>query len=177
MTLQQFKKKVVRTNWYDKYFYYLLFLAATIGGLFFLYDVIVYSEKYDQHQTRYLGYLAFLFLTTLGVSGLYFVPNRYKIITIISTLSTEKKKDIINGVVKEFGNPYCDNENDFYSFTYDKNLWSSNYKIYLSFDVSNFYASVQSVTRSYIGAGIIDFGGTERVRRKVLSSLTKLAIG
>jgi hypothetical protein len=177
MTLEQFQKKVIRTNWYDKYFYYLLFLAATVGGLFFLYDVIVHQVKYDKLGTKYLGYLSFLFLTTLGVSGLYFVPNRYKIITIASTLPTDKKQKIIAEVLKEFGNPYCDTGNDFYGFTFDKNWWTSDYKIYLTFDPSNFYASVQGVTRAYRGGGIIDLGGAERVRKKVISILTRPLVG
>ena len=66
MTLDQFQNKVVRTNWYDKYFYSLLFTAATLGGLFFLYDVIIHQEKYDKLGTRYLGYLSFLFITEIG---------------------------------------------------------------------------------------------------------------
>jgi len=171
MTLEQFQQKVLKANWYDKYFYYLLFLAATLGGLFFLYDVIVHHPKYDKLGTRYLGYLAFLFLTTLGISGLYFVPNRYKIITIASTLPLDRKRDIIDKVLKEFGDPFCDTDNDFYDFTYDKNWWTSDYKIYLSFDLQNFYASVQGVTRGYRG-GIIDFGGTKKVRRKLIAYLT-----
>ena len=174
MTLDQFQNKVVRTNWYDKYFYSLLFTAATLGGLFFLYDVIIHQEKYDKLGTRYLGYLSFLFLTTLGFNGLFFIPNRYKIITITSTLPTDKKRKIISEVLKEFEDPFCDNDNDFYDFTYNRNWWTSDYKIYLSFDQSNFFASVQGVTRAYRGGGIIDFGGTEGVRKKVISTFTKL---
>ncbi len=174
MTLDLFQQKVLKANWYDKYFYYLLFLAATLGGLFFLYDVISHQAKYDKLGTRYLGYLAFLFLTTLGISGLYFVPNRYKVITIASALSIDKKRNLINKIVKEFGNPFCETDNDFYGFIYDKNWWTSDYKIYLSFDLNNFYASVQGVTRAYRGGGIIDFGGTKKVRKKLIGYLTSL---
>ena len=173
MTFDQFQNKVVKTNWYDKHFYSLLFIAATLGGFFFLYDVIIHQEKYDKLGTRYIGYLSFLFLTTLGISGLFFIPNRYKIITITSTLSADKKQKVIDEVLKEFGDPFCEIDKDFYNFTYNKNWWTSDYKIYLSFDNTNFYSSVQGVTRAYRGGGIIDFGGTERVRKKVISSFTK----
>ncbi len=174
MTLEQFQKKVARANWLDKYLYYLLFLAATAGGFFILYDVIIHQAKYDKHGTRYLGYLSFLFLTTLGISGIYFLPNRYKIITIASSLPADKKEKIIAEVLKEFGNPYCHTDNDFYNFIYKKNWWTSGYNVYLSFDSFNFYLSVQAVTRGYRGGGIIDFGGTERVRKKTISCLTSL---
>ena len=65
-----------------------------------------------------------------------------------------------------------DTDNDFYDFTYDKNWWTYEYKIYLSFDLNNFYASVQSVTGGFRGGGIIDFGGTKKVRQKLIASLT-----
>ena len=172
MTLQLFQKKVLKANWYDKYFYSLLFLGATLGGLCFLYDVIAHQAKYDKFGTRYFGYLFFLLFTTFGISGLYFVPNRYNVITINSTLSIDKKRGMIDKVLKEFGDPFCDIDNDFYDFTYDKNWWTYEYKIYLSFDLNNFYASVQSVTRGFRGGGIIDFGGTKKVRQKLIASLT-----
>ena len=124
MTLEQFQKKVLKANWYDKYYYYLLFLAAIAGGLYFLYDVITHQEKYDKHGTQYLAYLSFLFLTTLGASGLFFVPNRYKVNTIHSTLPINKKQQIIDSVLKEFGNPYCDKDNNYYNFTYKKKWWT-----------------------------------------------------
>lgn len=177
MTLEQFQKKIVKSNWYEKYFYYLLFFAATLGGLFFLYDVIVHQEKYDKLGIRYLGYLSFLFLTTLGVSGFFFIPNRYKVITIASILPADKKQKIINTVLKEFGDPFCDTDNDFYYFTYNKNWWTSNYHICLSFDEGNFYASVQGATGGYRGGGIIDFGGTEKIRKKIISSFTNSMVG
>ena len=47
-----------------------------------------------------------------------------------------------------------------------------NTKIYLSFDLNNFYASVQSVTGGFRGGGIIDFGGTKKVRQKLIAYLT-----
>ena len=171
MTLEQFQKKVIKANWYDKYFYYLLFLAATFGGLFFLYDVIVHQEKYDKLGTKYLGYLSFLFLTTLGLSGLFFVPNRYKIKTIHSTLPFDKKQQIIDDVLKEFGNPYCERNNDYYNFTLKKSWWTSRYEIYLGFDQQEFFISVQGATNAYYGSGIIDFGGTEKIRKRVISTL------
>ena len=173
MTFENFQKKVVRANWYDKYFYSLLFLAATLGGLFFLYDVIVHHEKYDKSGTCYLGYLSFLILTAIGISGFFFIPNRYKIITISSALSSNQKQKIIGDVLKEFGEPLHDANNDFYDVTYSKNWWSSGYKIYLTYDDTNFYTSVQGVSTA--PGGFIDFGGTEKVRRQLTSSLTKFA--
>ena len=99
MTLEQFQQKVLKANWYDKYYYYLLFLAAVLGGFFSLYDVTAHGVNYEKLGSRYLGYLAFLFLTSLGISGFYFVPNRCKAITIPSTLSIDKKRDTIGKAV------------------------------------------------------------------------------
>jgi hypothetical protein len=174
MTVEQFQKKIIKANWYDKYLYSLLFLAVFIGGLYFLYDVIAHQAKYDKLGTRYWGYFGFLFLTLLGLSGLFFVPNRYKVLTIVSTLPSENKRKVLDSLKNEFGNAFFDEEDDLYSFTYSKNWWTSKYKIYLSFDQHNFYASVQSITRGYLGSGIIDLGGTEKIRQRLIACLTNL---
>ena len=174
MTLQQFQKQVLKANWYDKYFYYLLSITAIIVGLFFLYDVITHQTKYDKLGTRYLGYLVFLFFTIFGLGGFYFTQKRYKVITFNSELSINTKEKLIIEIIKEFGDPYYEIDNEFYRFRYHQAWWKSDYKIYLSFDDTNFYGSVQSTVIGYPGGGIIDFGGTEKVRQKLISSLTNL---
>ena len=89
----------------------------------------------------------------------------------------DKKQQIIDAVLKEFGDPYCEKDNDYYNFSYKRNWQTSSYQIYLSFDQEDFFASVQGATNASYGSGIIDFGGTERVRKKLISSLSKLVAG
>jgi hypothetical protein len=120
MTLELFEKKVLQKNWYDKYFYY--YLAATCGGIYFLYDVIIHQAKYDNYGTRYLGYLASALLIFLGIRGFFLVPNRYKTVSINSQLPIEKKKEIINDLLRKFDDPVYIEENGLYSFSYKKKL-------------------------------------------------------
>lgn len=175
MNLEQFQKKTLKRTWYEKYFYGALFFAVFGAGLFFLYDVIVHQAKYDKLGTRYLGYLVVVFFTALGVSGFFFIFNRYKILTIPSILSTSEKTKAIDLVLKEFGSMTYYSEKDFFSFGYKKNWWNSAYKIFICFDEFNFYISIQGVTSLYRGTGVIDLGGTERIRKKLFAHLTELS--
>jgi hypothetical protein len=174
MTLAEFQKKVIRDNWYDKYWFFLLYAAMIGVGVFFLYDVIAHQSKYDKYGTQFLAYFLFILFVFMGVRGLYLVPNRYKILTTSSLLSVEAKKQIIVRLIKELGDPFYNTVNTFYSFSYQNKWWSSSYKIFLSLDSENFYVSVQSKTGGYYSAGIIDFGSTEKVRQKIINCLTDL---
>jgi hypothetical protein len=172
MNLEQFRKTVLKTTWYVKYFSYALFSALIIGGFFILYDVIVHYTKYDKSGTRYLGYLFFILSVSIGIWGLIVTTGRNKIILIASQITPNKKATIINSVIKKFGNPVWDNEKSICCCYYRKKWWQPDYKISLSFDLSTFFVSVEIVTRNF-GAGI-DLGEMPRIRQKVISDLTDL---
>lgn len=174
MTVEEFRKKVIKANWYDKYFYYLLHIALIIGGLFFLYDISNNHAKYDKYGTSFLGYLAFGFLTFLGILGLKLIPNRYKILSVNSILPIDKKKEVISQLIIKLGNPFLNQSDTFFSFSYQRKWWTSSYLVFLNIDISTIYLSVQSKTGGYYRGGIIDFGGTEKLRRKIISLLTEI---
>jgi hypothetical protein len=174
MTLTEFQQKIIRANWYDKYWFFLLYAAITCWGFFLLYDVIAHQEKYDKYGTRYLGYFSFVFLIFLGARGLYLVPNRYKVLSVHASLSIDKKKEVVVELIKKLNNPFYDTVDTFYNFRYKKNWWTSEYKVYLSYDSENFFISVQGVTGGYYGSGIVDFGGTEKFRQRLVTYLTEI---
>lgn len=174
MTYEQFQSKVLKVNWYDKYYYYFLYAAVTGFGFFLFYDVTANHAKYDRFGTRYLGYFCCVFLIVAGIRGLFLVPNRYKILSVNSLFTIDKNKEIIQELLIQLGEPYCSVTDSFYSFTYKKNWWTIGCQVYLSIDLERFYISVQSRTGGYYGGGIIDFGGTEKVRQKIFRCLTDI---
>jgi hypothetical protein len=174
MTLDEFKKKVVKANWYDKYLYYFLHSLLIIGGLFVLIDVINDRIKYDKYGTRYLGYFFSVFLIFLGTLGVVLTPNRYKILKIDSPLSIDNKKQVVAQLMSTFNLPYQDRPDSFYKFTCQKGWLNYGYDVYISMDITSIYISVQSKTGGYFGGGIIDFGGTERFRRKIIDLVTNI---
>ena len=172
MNLEQFQKKVFKNQKYEKYFYYFFYSVITIIGFFILYDVIVHYTKYEKWGTSYLGYIFSILIACYGISGLILTPNKYKIILVPSALTINKKKGVIFSALEQFGNPVWDNEKTICCCYYRKKWWTPDYKIYLSFDITTFYVTVQSISRDY-GAGI-DLGEQARIRKNVITHLNEL---
>ena len=174
MTEDEFQQKIMKSNLYDKYWYYLLYTAGVCLGIFLLYHISAYPIKYNRYGIRLLAYLSSAFFIVLGILGLYLVPNRYKILSVNSSLTNEKKNNSMKDLINNLEIPYYDIENNYYKFKYKKNWWASEYNVFLGIDVDCFYLSVQSNTGGYIGGGIIDFGGTEKVRQKIITELIRI---
>ena len=106
-----------------------------------------------------------------GCYGFYLIPNRYKILMINSTGSIQKKHELILKLLKEFDISNYENNSSYYSFEYGKSIWSWGYTVHLNIDSEEFYISVQG--RTFIN-GFVDFGSTERVRKKVVNKIIQL---
>jgi hypothetical protein len=66
------------------------------------------------------------------------------------------------GAVTVINENYC-------SFTYRKSFWSSAYDVHLFFDDKRVCFSVQG--QDYSDGGFIDFGGTEKFRRRLADDI------
>lgn len=169
MTYKHFQNKVLRSTWYDKYWYYFIYSIAICLGLYILYSSFQFepSLKNNGHVAMYIF---IVFILTSGISGIYLIPNRYKVLTIESKLNANRKEEIIKLLIVELvGKEFVVNE-CFYDFAYRKKWFTSEYNIYLSFDTDVFYLSVLTQTHG----GIIDFGGTEQMRQSIKKHLMKL---
>ena len=172
MTREEFRKKIIKSNLLDICFYNLLFAAMVLGGIFFLYEVTAHQPKWNIHATRATGYLSFAFLFYFGLRGLWLMPNRYKILTIISTVAGDRKNEAILEVGHQLGDPYCAKDQDLFKFTYQRRWWTARYRVYASYDEANLFVSVQGVTGGAYGPGIMDLGQTEKLRKRILTILT-----
>lgn len=165
MTEQEFKKAITKASWVDKYYYYFISFAAITGGLFFLYKGFADLAKYQTTSSRILMFSAGLFLIALGSISSSLVLSRYKILAFDSRASTETKKRIISETMKEFGAFFIDNSKCFWRLNYQRRWWTSDYNIYFTFGSDSIFASVVSGTHGR--GGFIDFGQTERFRKKL----------
>ncbi|HMK20528.1 MAG TPA: hypothetical protein VK492_20145 [Chitinophagaceae bacterium] len=174
MTPQEFQRSVTKIDLYGKYLWYLFSIALIGIGVFLFYDLTTNPNKYRLKHTYVLAFFAFAFLFLLGCYALYLLPNRYKVLTVNNNLSIDKKKLIVDRLLDNL-KVQCHNSQDiFYTFTYQRKPWTKDYDVYLGIDKEKFYVSVL-VRTSYYRGGFIDFGGAERLRRKIVSSIKLLA--
>ncbi len=168
MTFEDFKIKTRKRTRFDKYWYYILSVAVIILSLICFYFAITHPEKFK--GSLIFSCACFTFLLALGISGFYFLPNRYKIIEIISNLSLEKKKILVKQLLEEIcyvkvlDSPYI------YAILKTK-WWQSTYTIHFFYDQNKFAFSLQG--HDFDG-GFIDFGSTERRRRSISKKIKNL---
>ena len=143
--------------------------SLIILSIFFFERILTNPEKFKGSKFLYYSLSSIMFL--FGCYGFYLIPNRYKILMINSTGSIQKKHELILKLLKEFDISNYENNSSYYSFEYGKSIWSWGYTVHLNIDSEEFYISVQG--RTFIN-GFVDFGSTERVRKKVVNKIIQL---
>ncbi|MBN8665027.1 MAG: hypothetical protein J0L83_10645 [Chitinophagales bacterium] len=163
MTYQKFEERIKKKNWFDRYWYFGLCILTIALSLTLLFFLITKPDKFKGNHTFHYSCFTFLFL--MGTYGLYKLPNRFKIITIDSLKSLDDKKEALKNTIVNFGStPYGFNDN-YYLFRYQKSFWLSSFDIHLYYDEKQVCFSVQG--HGSTDGGFIDFGGTERLRRRI----------
>ena len=165
MTYLEFEQRVQKKTGFDRYWYYGLCIMTIALGLVLLFLIATSPEKFKGNHIFH--YSVFFFLLLLGTYGLFKLPNRYKTVTIDNFQPLTKKKIAIEKMLSQMGIVVALNDN-YFSFTYSKNFWSSNYHIHLFYDVNRICFSVQG--HDFDG-GFIDFGGTEKLRKKITDEI------
>ena len=167
MTFQQFENIIRKKNLFDRYWYKGLCILTIMLGLVLLFLIVLHPERFKGNPI--IHFSGILFLIVLGSYGHYKLSNRYKIISINSMRPLNHKKEALNSVVESFGStPKLFKEN-YISFQYQKNFWSSSFSIYLFFDDRQVCFSVQGHDRS--DGGFIDLGGTEKLRNELRNEI------
>jgi hypothetical protein len=165
MTIEEFKKAIHKSNWFDNFYFYLAAIAFIGLGVFFIYDTSINQLKYKSRDTYIFVYGIALFMILFGSYAMYATFKRYKVLAFESDLSTIEKKRVIAEIIKEFNYPFYENTRQYWQFIYFGKWWASDYNIYLTFDETKIYACV--LARTSGGSGFIDFGGTEKFRKKL----------
>jgi len=163
MTYQEFEQQVKQKTGFDKYWYYGLCIVVIGFCLFLILHFSIHPEKVKTKAALFFICGLLVLLIALAIYGLYKLPNRYKIVTVDNSQPLTKKKVSLEQLLSQMGVTTTLNDN-YYSFTYRKRRWSSPYDIYLFFDDNNVCFSVQG--QDYFNGGFVDFGETEKFRRK-----------
>jgi hypothetical protein len=166
MNYEEFVRRIKSKTKFDKCLYYGLCIVVIFLSIFLFCFINVRPEKFEGNQIFH--YLGFSFLLFLGIYGLYKLPNRYKIVTISSTQNLIKKKAAIDSLLSNL-NLKIVSDSNYLSFNYSKSFWSPSYFIYLFYDEDKISFSIQGYDSS--SGGFIDFGGTEKLRKKVENEL------
>lgn len=166
MTTTTFKEAILKDNWFDKSYYYLISFMVIGFGIFFFYTAVTNPLERSDYSPVFNYILASL-LVILGCLSLYLLPKRYKVILIESAVSLQVKKDIIREISLQFPLAKQSEANDFQYFRYQRHWWTYAYNVYIFIDNDKFLVSVIGRTNTYPSSGFIDLGGTENLRKKI----------
>lgn len=167
MTFEEFQIKVKKKTALDKYWYYILCIAIIILSVVLLYFLITQPERFKGPKVAF--YLGSFFLLCLGGSGFYYLPNRYKIVTVESELPIAKKQIITAKLLLDIGEVQIIKPSQYLSFNLKRRWWQSRYVAQLFYDEQRFAFCIQGHDHD---GGFLDFGETER-KRKMLSAKIK----
>ncbi|MBL0335187.1 MAG: hypothetical protein IPP73_07670 [Chitinophagaceae bacterium] len=106
---------------------------------------------------------------------MYLIPNRYKVLLVTSKHSAKIKQEVLWCLAENAFLKPLDRVGDIFRFKHSMKWWHNSYTVLICFDADNFYISVQSEALVSTHAnGIMDFGGTEKFRKKIKSELEKI---
>lgn len=166
MTIDEFRQKVKKGTTLDKYWYYILCVAIIILSFVLFFYLITQPEKFKGPKVYY--YLITLFLLCFGLSGFYYLPNRYKVVTVQSNLPLSKKQDVIARVMFEIAEIPVAQPSQYTSFNLKRKWWQSKYVVRLFYDEQGFSFSLQGHDHD---GGFLDLGETERKRKKLIAKI------
>ena len=180
MELEDFKRMISRKALMDKILLYgfsALIMSAVIYGL---YNITNDNKfKYEHLRFTVICYLFSLVLIFFCLKSHSAIKNRYKILSLESSLPIDTKEKIVLKLLSEYPDPEFKITNCCFTIKYwakglPRNLWTPvTYHIFINLDAHNFYISVQGHVPTK--QQIYDFGDTERLRNKILKSLGVLS--
>ena len=161
MTQEQFKKCIQRPDKIQDIINYLICVLVISGGLFFLAITLQIITSRPKHD---LDIYAATFLLSIGLYGLWRIPQDYEIISINSDKTLEQKKQITESYLLTLNVCSRSVSGDFYRIQYRNKFWNS-VDLCVAFNEKRFFISAKGAD-NYGGKGIIDFGLTRRATKR-----------
>ena len=163
MTKDAFLKRIKSKDKRDDLYNYFLIAAILVMGLFFLYKSIM---AYDEFNSVYI-----VPIILIG-SSLYLIWRikfDYVIDVIESRIESVKKREIILGVLKEYKIVSTIEENNYIVIKARNRFWNFFYLIAF-IDNEKIFLNVKGADMGST-KGIIDFGFTYRIRKKIVKKI------
>ena len=170
MSLEEFKNKFGKKRRSVKYFNYGICFAMIGFSVLVLYSVLIkYFQAYDVRDKLFLVSL-FSFLLAFGIYGLAVLRNKYKLTYWRNHFTEEENISLLHSTCSELVNSdiQFDEESTFY--LYQKNWWVTAYVVYFFADQNLIAINVDT-----LGSGLIDFGASRRIQRRILHLMKEKA--
>lgn len=170
MIYAEFKKVTNRKNSFDKYWYYFVAISFGLFFLFGLYYITFINPDKFRH-TYFVAYPGAILLLIMCLSAFRLLPNRYKIIEVDSSLNLLEKRKIASSFISEYCDQSLEPRANYFVCQLKRRWWQSKYTIHFFYDDQLFAFSLQGHD---IDGGWIDFGETERKRKKIRAYIEML---
>ena len=171
MTEKEFKEEIQKGLWYQKYYYYFLTAAVIIVGGCFLYKGIAKAATGEELFDVMLFILPGIIFLFSGTTFISLIRKRYSVKEFICNLPKSEKESIIREVAIEFNAGIIEKSKDLWFFTSKYKWWLNGYRCYLGLSDKGILVSFFARTGS--NGGFVDFGQTNRRRRKLYHLLYK----
>lgn len=167
MTLQEFNKKVNRTNAFEKYWNYFICISFFVGGPFLIYQCKESEGWVDVSESMWISlYSMVTFFMGLSVYGFFWkIPQTYKLTEIKTDVDFEFNVRVLNHVQYNLDLQLLDEDYNYFKFEF-KGKFFNRFPVYVFIAQDKIYINVQSKDFGNDG-GFIDFGASGRVTRKV----------
>ncbi len=171
MTYADFKDKITSKYRWEKYLNYCISLFAIVGALY-LYVYFLKDPPLTGLRHNYLLLFPIVPLF-LGSLSIYLIPRRYQITSVDSRLNIDEKEKIVARLKANLKLKLDSDDNGWYLFYYQKHFWTMDYSVLLTHDSVGFYFIVQAGTQ--YRRGIIDLGGSKKLRNKIEKEILSLS--
>jgi|GEM_PF-1131511 len=178
MTFHEFEKYFSKQNRADRYYNYLLILISVVGSLFLFYKVEftnwyeIKSFEVGNIAPILLIRISYVFLFLIASYGFWRVPQLYKLTLIRCLLSNEDKFKVLKQLEVLLNLKKLKYSNNIFEFKY-YGLFYNPFLVRIFISEENYFLSVQQVASS---GGFIDFGTSDRVKRKIIKIIKKESI-
>ncbi len=171
MTYEDFKKVTKRKNVFDKYWHYIVAISFGLFFLFGLYYITFINPDKFRHTYFVVYPVVTILLIICCLSAFRLLPNRYKIIDIYSSKKLFEKEKIASSIASEYCGFYFETKTNYFVGQLKRRWWQSKYTLHFFYNDHLFAFSLQGHDSD---GGWIDFGETERKRKKIREHIEKL---
>lgn len=178
MTFHEFEKYFSKQDRADRYYNYLLILISVVGSLFLFYKV-EFTNWYEIKSLEVgnvapilLIRISYVFLFLISSYGFWRVPQLYKPTLIRCSLSNEDKFKVLRQLEMLLNLKKLNYSNNIFEFKY-YGLFYNPFLVRIFISEESYFMNVQQVAS---GGGFIDFGNSERVKRKIVKIIKKECI-
>lgn len=158
MLEQDFLQQIKKPDRFRNAFNYTICISLLFASLYFYYRF--FQSLRPNSETPNSVFLTLIF-PSLAIYGLWRISKDFKVIKVASNQSLAQKRKVIDEYLKTINVIDLTKVEDMYKVQY-RNRYSNSVDINIAFDDEFYYLNAKAN-----GLGMIDFGFTKRVQKKM----------